>query len=137
MPGFTRGSPTAPEQDGVHLAQPLELVVGQDVAGAQVPLGAQVELDELDLEAVAATASRTFRASRDDLGAGAVAPDHADRVRRHGVTSSARRCSSRPHLQRAVDRGEVRARARLDDVGRDAAAGHPAAVDVELHDDVA
>ncbi len=36
----------------------------------------------------------------------------------------------------AVDRREVRACARLDHVGRDAAAGHPPAVDVELHDDV-
>ena len=36
------------QEDGVHLAEPVELLVGQDVAGSQVPLGSQVELDQLE-----------------------------------------------------------------------------------------
>ena len=66
------------------------------------------------------TPMRWAASSRRDLGGGLL-----------GVRGAAR------DLERAVDRGEVGARAGLDDVGRDAAAGDAMALDVDLHDDVA
>jgi len=68
-------------------AQRLEILVGQDLAGAQEPLGAQVELDELDPETVADRVEH-LQGLADDLGPGPVAADHPDPVI-HGVGSSA------------------------------------------------
>ena len=92
----------------------------------------------VDIEASPRTASSTFRPSPTTSGPVPSPADHADRGRNvvTGSTSFVLRCVLRLDLQRAVDRREVRAGARLDDVGRDAAAGHPPPVDVELHDDV-
>jgi hypothetical protein len=51
MPGRHAG-PHRAEQDRVAPREPLELVVGQDLAGPQVPVGAEVELRPLDVEAL-------------------------------------------------------------------------------------
>ena len=125
-----------PEEHGVQLAELLQLLVGQHVAGAQVPLGAQVELDQLE-RGVALDGVEHLQALGDDLG-----PVPSPRItpirwrrRRHGVSSFvALRIGD---LQGSVHRGEVGARAGLHDVGGDAATGDPASVDLDLHDHVA
>ena len=126
-----------PEQDRVELAEPLELLVGQRLAGAQVPVGAEVELDELD-RGVAPHGLEHLEGLAHDLRAGAVALG-SPRPGTQLVTGSprSRLVDVRWMLHRAVDGREVGSRAGLDHVGRDASAGHPASVDVELDDDVA
>ena len=70
------------------MPQPLELVVREHLAGAQVPFGAQVELHELDPDV---EGPEDLQGLADDLGTGPVPPDHPDgvRPRTHGVTFSA------------------------------------------------
>ena len=67
MPGGTRGSPTAPRRMASVSRSALELLVRAALAGAQVPLGAEIELDQLDLKP-SRTASRTLSASRTTSG---------------------------------------------------------------------
>ena len=139
------------QQDRVEAAHRLEVLVGQGLAGAQVAVGAQVEVDELDRDVVADGLEHLERFG-DHLGAGAVAPDHADPVGTPAGGERARGAprSRPPHVtgdlvtavrrlgdqRRPIDRREVGPRARLHHVGGDAAAGHPPPVDLELHDDV-
>ena len=91
MPGFTRGSPTAPSRIASHPRIPSSSASRQRLARAQVPVGAQVELDQLRVEAVA-NGLEDLEALGDDLGAGAVAADDPDPVRSgHGATSGSGR----------------------------------------------
>ena len=77
-----------PEEDRVERAELFELLVGQHLAGPQVSVGAQVEPDELRREPLA-DGVEDLQTLAHDLGAGAVARDHADAVAalRHGVSS--------------------------------------------------
>ena len=123
------------EEDRVEAAQPLELVVGQRVARAQVAVGPEIEFDQVERR-VAPHGIEHLEALADDLRARAVAPDHPDAIgTRHGVSSFVAALRVRD-VHRAVDGREVRPGARLDHVGRDTATGDPAPVDVDLHDDV-
>ena len=86
-PGLHARIAHRPEEDRVARAERRELLVGEHFAGAEVPVGAEIEVDELDLEAVADGVEHP-ESLADDLGARAVAPDHADPVGScHGVTS--------------------------------------------------
>ncbi len=88
MPDRTRGSPTAPSRTASIERSRSSSLVREDLAGAQVPFGAEVELDQLDVEAIRRDRLEHLEGLADDLGARPVAPDHADGVRGgHGVTS--------------------------------------------------
>jgi hypothetical protein len=76
-----------PEEDRVATPQGFELVLGEDVAGPEVPLGAQVEVRDLHVEAVA-DGLQDLEALRDDLRTRPVPADHADPMG-HGESSSA------------------------------------------------
>ena len=138
MPRFHVRVADRAQEDRVHLPQTRELVVGQRVPGPQVALATQIELDELDIEPLdTPDGVDDLQALAHDLRSGPVAGDHPDLVR-HGMTSTAGSTGScvLATPERTVDRGQVRAGARLYDVHRDATAGDPPSVDVELHDHV-
>jgi hypothetical protein len=82
-----------PEEDRVEAPEPLELVVRQGLAGAQVSIGSEIELDEV-VRGIAPHSVEHLETLADDLGAGAIAADHTDPVRRaHGVSSFDARCA--------------------------------------------
>src|SRR5204863_6400931 len=74
------------QQDRVARTEPVELVVGQSVAGSDVAVRSQVELDAIHFEP---TSDRIEDLERlgDHLGAGAVPTDHPYPVGRQGLTS--------------------------------------------------
>jgi hypothetical protein len=74
------------EQDRVAALQALEIGVREHLARPEEPIRAQVELDEFGVEAVA-NRLEDPQTLRDDLGACAVPPDHADPVA-HAPTSA-------------------------------------------------
>ncbi len=76
-PGGTSGVPTAPRKQGVEAPPLLEDLVGQHHAVAQVAGAAEVVVDGLELDAGRAD---DLQALGHDLGADAVAADHADAV---------------------------------------------------------
>ena len=134
MPGRIRGSPTAPSRIASSSRR-----CSSSSSGSVSPVRRYRSAPRSSSSRSARTpsASRTFSASRDDLGAGPVAADHR---RCRCVTRPPPRPRGPPRRrrdhERPVDGGEVGARARLDDVGGHAAAGHPPPVDVELDHDV-
>ena len=69
-----------PEQDRVGVPEGFEVRVREGLPGPQVPVGAEIELDQLDVEAVPHRLE-DLQGLGDDLRPGPVAPDHADPVR--------------------------------------------------------
>ncbi len=68
------------QQDRVGVPEGLEVRVREGLPGPQVPVGAEVEVDQLHLEAVA-DRLEDLEGLGDHLRPGSVAPDHADPVR--------------------------------------------------------
>ncbi len=100
MPGATPGMPDRAEVDRVAAAEVFEHRVGQHLAGPEVPLAAEVELDQFRAKVVEPRhIAQDRQPFADDLGTHTIPRDHTDRRQRR-LRPSSRSPNHRPARRR-------------------------------------